>query len=219
MKRSFRLFATLGLVALSLQMTGCFGKFSLTRAMWDFNRNISGNKFIQWAVFLVMVIVPVYGVGALVDALVINSIEFWTGSNPISSAGGADGDTRVVRLGTGETLKLSREPGSEVMKVELEREGQAPVVRYFEPLNDGMVVRDEAGALLIQAREQVDGAVTVTDAAGASLAMHSPEAVAQARQLLLNDGAEGLAQYAQAQASLSQGVALVCSDAPSTLSP
>ena len=62
-----------------------------------------------------------------------------------------------------------------------------------ETLRLDVVVRDEAGALLIQAREQVDGAVAVTDAAGATMAMHSPEAVAQARQLLLNDGAEGLA--------------------------
>jgi hypothetical protein len=216
MKRAFRLFATLCMVALSLQMTGCFGKFSLTRAMWDFNKNVSPNKFVQWAVFLVMVIVPVYSVGTLVDALVINSIEFWTGNNPISSA---DVNTRVVRLGDGETLRLSREPGSEVMKVELERQGQAPVVRYFEPLNDGMVVRDDAGALLIQAREQADGAVTVTDASGAALAMHSPDAVAQARQLLLNDGAEGLARYAQTQVSFSQGMALVCSDAASTATP
>lgn len=212
MKRAFRLFATLSLVALSLQMTGCFGKFSLTRAMWDFNKNISGNKFVQWAVFLVMVIVPVYGVGVLVDSLVINSIEFWTGENPVSSADGSDSNTRVVRLGNGETLRLSREPGSDVMKVEVERQGQAPVVRYFEPLDDGMVVRDDAGALLIQAREQADGAVAVTDAAGATMAMHSPEAVAQARQMLLNDGAEGLVQYAQTQVSFSQGVALVCSD-------
>ena len=129
MKRAFRLFATLCMLGLSLQMTGCFGKFSLTRAMWDFNKNVHPNKFVQWAVFLVMVIVPVYGVGTLVDAIVINSIEFWTGNNPISSADGADSNTRVVRLGDGETLRLSREPGSEVMKVELERPGQAPVVR------------------------------------------------------------------------------------------
>jgi hypothetical protein len=217
MKRSSRLLATLCLAVFSLQLSGCFGKFSLTRAMWDFNKNISSNKFVQWAVFLVMVIVPVYSIGTLVDALVINSIEFWTGENPVSSAGGADSNTRVVRLGPGQTLRMSREPGSDVMKVELEREGQPATVRYFEPLNDGMVVRDEAGALLIQAREQVDGAVTVTDATGATMALHSPEAVAQARQLLLNDGAAGLAQYARNQVSLSQGLALVCSDAPHTL--
>jgi hypothetical protein len=215
MKRAYRLLAVLCLCVFSLHTTGCFGRFALLGAMWDFNKNISPNKFIQWVVFLVMVIVPVYEIGALVDALVINSIEFWTGSNPVSSADSPDGNTRVVRLGPAETLRLSREPDTLVMKVELEREGQAPLVRFFEPLEDGMVVRDADGAMLLQAREQADGAVMVTDAAGTTMAMHSPLAVAQARQAFLEGGAAGMAQYAKSQVSpSSQGLALVCSDTP-----
>lgn len=214
MNRTFRLLMLLSLTMVSLNLQACFGKFNLTRAMWDFNKNISGNKFVQWAVFLVMTIVPVYGVGVLVDALVINSIEFWTGENPVSSAGSADTGTRVVRVSPEETLKLSRVPGSDVMKVEVERAGQAPVVRYFEPLDDGMVVRDDAGEVVIQAREQADGSVAVTDGAGATMAMHSPEAVAQARQLLMSDGPVGLAQYARHQAALSEGVAELCTSQP-----
>jgi hypothetical protein len=215
MKRASRLLAVLCVSVLSLHVSGCFGKFALTRAMWDFNKNISPNKFIQWVVFLVMVVVPVYEIGALVDALVINSIEFWTGSNPVSSVDSPNGDTRVVRLGPGETLRLSREPDSLVMKVELERAGQAPLVRYFEPLEDGMVVRDAEGAMLLQAREQADGAVMVTDAAGTTMALHSPLAVAQARQAFLEGGAEGLARHAQLQVSPgSQGLALVCTSEP-----
>ncbi len=215
MKRASRLLAVLCVALFSVQVSGCFGKFALTRAMWDFNKNVSPNKFIQWAVFLVMVIVPVYEIGTFVDAIVINSIEFWTGSNPVSSAETPDNHTRVVRLSPQDTLRLSRDMDSGVMKVELERVGQPTLVRYFEPLEDGMVVRDEAGALLVQAREQADGAVAVTDAAGTTVALHSAEAVAQARQMLLNDGAEGLAQYARNQVSpLSQGLAQVCTSQP-----
>lgn len=214
MKRASRLLAVVCLVLCSVQMTGCFGKFNLTRAMWDFNKNVSPNKFVQWAVFLVMVIVPVYAIGTLVDALVINSIEFWTGQNPISSAETGDGNTRVVRLSPEDTLRLSRDADSGVMKVELERAGQPPLVRYFEPLEDGMAVRDDAGALLLQAREQADGAVAVTDASGNTMALHSPEAVAQARQLFLSQGAEGLAQYAHQASPLSEGLAQVCTAQP-----
>lgn len=213
MKRTSRLLAVLCVALLSVHVSGCFGKFNLTRAMWDFNKNVSPNKFVQWAVFLVMVIVPVYAVGTIVDALVINSIEFWTGSNPITSADAPDSNTRVVRLSPEDTLRLSRDTDSGVMKVELERAGQPTLVRYFEPLEDGMVVRDEAGAMLVQAREQADGAVAVTDFAGNTVALHSAEAVAQARQMLLNDGAEGLVQYAHNQVSpLSQGLAQVCTN-------
>ncbi|WP_224242048.1 DUF3332 domain-containing protein [Hyalangium gracile] len=215
MKRASRLLAMLCLVLVSTQVSGCFGRFALTQAMWDFNKSVSGNKFIQWVVFLVMVIVPVYEIGVLVDALVINSIEFWTGSNPVSSVDSPDGDTRVVRLSPQDTLRLSRDRESGVMKVELERAGQPTLVRYFEPLEDGMAVRDDAGALLIQAREQANGAVAVTDAAGTTMALHSAEAVAQARQVLLSEGAEGLAQYARTQVSpLSQGLAQVCTSQP-----
>jgi hypothetical protein len=215
MKRASRLLAVLCVALFSVQMSGCFGNFALTRAMWDFNKNVSPNKFIQWAVFLVMVIVPVYEIGTFVDAIVINSIEFWTGQNPVSNAETPDTHSRVVRLSPEDTLRLSRDADSGVMKVELQRAGQAPLVRYFEPLDDGMVVRDEAGALLVQAREQADGEVAVTDAAGTTVALHSTEAVAQARQLFLNDGAEGLAQYARNQVSpLSRGLAQVCTNQP-----
>jgi hypothetical protein len=213
MKRASRLLAVMCVALFSVQVSGCFGKFALTRAIWDFNKNVSPNKFIQWLVFLVLVVVPVYGIGTLVDALVINSIEFWTGSNPVESAdAGGSPQTRVVRLGPGDTLRLSREPGSDVMKVELEREGQATLVRYFEPLEDGMAVRDDAGAVLLQAREQLDGAVMVTDAAGAAMAVHSPADVAKVRQTFLDEGAQGVAQYARNQASLSQGLALACTE-------
>jgi hypothetical protein len=212
MKRASRLLAVMCVALFSVQTSGCFGKFALTRAMWDFNKSVSPNKFIQWLVFLVRVIVPVYGIGTLVDALVINSIEFWTGNNPVGSAETPDTQTRVVRLSPGDTLRMSREPGSNVMKVELEREGQPAMVRYFEPLEDGMAVRDDAGAVLIQAREQQDGAVMVTDAAGTTMAVHSLEDVVQVRQLFLNEGAAGLAQYARNQASLSQGLALACTE-------
>jgi len=213
MKRASRLLAVMCVALFSVQVSGCFGKFALTRAIWDFNNNVSPNKFIKWLVFLVLVVVPVYGIGTLVDALVINSIEFWTGSNPVESAdAGGSPQERVVRLGPGDTLRLSREPGSDVMKVELEREGQATLVRYFEPLADGMAVRDDAGAVLLQAREQLDGAVTVTDAAGVAMAVHSPADVEKVRQTFLDEGAQGVAQYARNQASLSQGLAVACTE-------
>jgi hypothetical protein len=130
----------------------------------------------------------------------------------VGSVDGADDGTRVVKLSPTDTLRLSRDADSGVMRVELDREGQEPVVRYFEPLEDGMAVRDDAGAVLLQAREQLDGAVMVTDAAGVALAVHSPEDVAKVRQTFLDEGAQGVAQYARNQASLSQGLAAACTE-------
>lgn len=199
---------------ISVHATGCFGKFSLTQKIWNFNKNISGNKFVQWLMFLVLVIVPVYGIGTLIDALIINSIEFWTGSNPVSSVDGTDDGTRVVKLTPTDTLRMSTDAESGVLRLELEREGQETMVRYFEPLENGMVVRDEAGAMVIQAQEATDGAVSVTDATGSTLTVHAREAMAVARRVYEEGGAAALARHAVAQTAVSRGVALNACVAP-----
>lgn len=70
---------------LSVSLSGCYGTFPLVRKAYAFNKSVSPNKFVQEGVFLVMTILPVYGIAAMADALVLNSIEFWTGKNPVAS--------------------------------------------------------------------------------------------------------------------------------------
>ena len=208
--RSSRLVAALFAAVLSLHVSGCFGSFALTRNIYGLNERISDNKFVRWLVFLGFTIIPVYGVGTLVDVLVFNSLEFWTGSNPLANAETKEEGTRVVKLSPTDTLRLSRDEQHGVMRVELERAGEAPQVRYFEPLEDGMAVRDEAGVLLVQARERVDGSLEVVDASGAAVTVHSREAVAQANAALAQEGVAGLARHVRPQASMQQGLALAC---------
>ncbi|QRK04476.1 DUF3332 domain-containing protein [Archangium violaceum] len=208
--RSSRLVAALFATFLSLHVSGCFGSFALTRKIYGLNQEVSDNKFLRWLVFLGFTIIPVYGVGTLVDALVFNSIEFWSGSNPLANAETLEDGTRIVRLSPTDTLRLSRDEQSGVMRVELDRAGEAPRVRYFEPLEDGMAVRDEAGALLVRAQERVDGAVEVVDASGSTVTVHSREAVALAQEAFSRDGAAGLARHVTPLAS-QQGLALACS--------
>src|SRR5690606_39851280 len=99
--RNLRRTAVLAVVATAMLGTsGCFGSFNLTRKVWAFNKNVSEDKFVQELVFLgIGVILPVYGVAALIDGLVVNSIEFWTGENPVmmSKETRIDGATRVER--------------------------------------------------------------------------------------------------------------------------
>ena len=50
-------------------------------------------------VFFGMIIVPVYMFSALLDAFIFNSIQFWSGDNPIKASGlDHDGQTKVARL-------------------------------------------------------------------------------------------------------------------------
>ncbi|GAE17119.1 hypothetical protein JCM6292_3666 [Bacteroides pyogenes JCM 6292] len=85
----------------SILLSSCVGSFGLFNRLSSWNRTL-GNKFVNELVFLAFNIVPVYGVAALADMLVINSIEFWTGSNPMASVGdvkkvkGEDGSNYLV---------------------------------------------------------------------------------------------------------------------------
>ena len=65
--------------------TGCFGGFSAWHKVHEFNTNVSDNKWIQELVFLVCSWLPVYGIAGFVDMLIFNSIEFWTGNNPLGN--------------------------------------------------------------------------------------------------------------------------------------
>lgn len=75
--------ATMLLFSVSVMNTGCFGSFALTQKVHNFNKSL-GNKFVQELGFILMVAIPVYEVASVIDALVINTIEFWTGSNPMA---------------------------------------------------------------------------------------------------------------------------------------
>jgi len=76
----------LAVAALSVVTTGCFGSFQATRKLYNWNKGV-GDKWTQEFVYLVVGgLVPVYGLAGLLDAVVLNSIEFWTGKNPMTAS-------------------------------------------------------------------------------------------------------------------------------------
>ena len=85
-------------ISLALTMgviqTSCIGSFSLTQKVLSWNNGL-GNKWINELVFLVFWIVPVYELSIFVDGIVLNTIEFWTGSNPFSMNAG-EVDSQIV---------------------------------------------------------------------------------------------------------------------------
>ena len=96
--------------------TSCIGSFALTNKLLSWNKSI-GSKIVNELVFIGFWILPVYEVSALADILVINSIEFWSGSNPMASGkkviDGQDGRYIVECDGKGYTI-TSENDGSEV---------------------------------------------------------------------------------------------------------
>lgn len=84
-KKSFTIL-TAAAIASSIMFSSCIGSFGLTNKLLTWNRGID-SKFVNELVFVAFWIVPVYEISALADLLVINSIEFWSGSNPVADVG------------------------------------------------------------------------------------------------------------------------------------
>lgn len=70
-------------LACTIFMYSCIGSFGLTNKCYDWNNSI-GDKWINELVFIGLSILPVYEICVVADAVVFNSIEFWTGNNPIA---------------------------------------------------------------------------------------------------------------------------------------
>jgi hypothetical protein len=67
------------LLACTLMLPGCYGSFPLTRIVHKFNGSVTHNDLVHTIIFWVFLIIPVYHVAMIADALVPNLIEFWTG--------------------------------------------------------------------------------------------------------------------------------------------
>lgn len=85
MKKGYLSMAIVLTVACSLTFSSCIGSFRLTNSVLKWNNQV-GSKFLNELVFFAFWILPVYEVTSLADILVINSIEFWSGRNPLTAS-------------------------------------------------------------------------------------------------------------------------------------
>lgn len=122
--------------------TSCIGSFGLHSKLISWNQSI-GTKFVNELVYLAFNIIPVYGVCYLADALVINSIEFWSGSNPLASIG----DVKQVKGENGNYLVETLENGYSITK---EGETTSMELVYNKELNTWNVVSDGVSTELLQ---------------------------------------------------------------------
>lgn len=98
-------------------LSSCIGSFNLTRTVLDWNRSV-GDKFVNELVFLALNVVPVYSIAVFVDAVVLNTIEFWTDENPMSMKAG-EKQQKIVEI-DGKTYQLT----SEKYKMTIEELGE-----------------------------------------------------------------------------------------------
>ena len=133
------------LCASVIMLTGCYGSNACFNKLHKWNGSL-GNKWLNSIVyFLGFWIFPVYGICLwLVDGLVLNTVEFWTGSNPLAS-----GDSYYEKDAQGNSVAAVKNADGS-MSVELTTaEGQKANLTLQRDEN---VVRalDEEGNLVAQ---------------------------------------------------------------------
>ena len=85
MKKNYISVGAILLVAATLPLQSCIGSFSLTNKVLSWNNQV-GSKFVNELVFFAFWILPVYEVTSVADLLIFNSIEFWSGNNPVQAS-------------------------------------------------------------------------------------------------------------------------------------
>jgi hypothetical protein len=196
LRRFHRKLVTAGvLVCFMTATTACYGPFNLTKNVYHWNSGIKGSgevndKWMKEFVFFGMIVVPVYMFSALLDGFIFNSIQFWSGDNPVKAADlTRDGITKTAVLG--ETTIRWTQTGEGAL-VSYERHGIVERRATIIANGSGYRLIDESGIALAEAEYEADGAVTVLDRDGRVVQRWTGDqlrSIAQDRDVTLNESA------------------------------
>jgi hypothetical protein len=138
-------------------LTGCTGSFVLTKKVYNFHKQ-QKDKWMDELVFLGCVILPVYGLATLGDAIIFNTAEFWTGKNPINEA--SSGKT----LTSGDLqVELSYSHKNDTVKVVSIKSLQPGVQFVVKRTESGVIAEDKDGKMLFTSVTEADGGISVYD--------------------------------------------------------
>lgn len=154
-------------------VVGCTGTFQLTRKVYDFQTK-PADKWVDEVLFLAFVIIPVYGVATLVDGVVFNSIEFWTGQNPVKFAGHGTNNGAVSKDG----VAMRYDAASKDIEVSSVATGRSFLLARTD---HGVVAKDREGKVLFTSVEDSGGGITVLDGSNRAIRHFSPEDVQKQR--------------------------------------
>lgn len=156
----------------SILFSSCLGSFNLTRKLYSWNKSVNSDKWINELVFVALAAVQVYSIAVFIDSIVLNSIEFWTGENPVEA-----NNTQQIKTENGvftvttdaQGHKIQKEGSDETLSFRFDAEnnswsldalGQStPLVQFLDNqqakvyLADGStmtVSADQAGALALR---------------------------------------------------------------------
>jgi hypothetical protein len=138
-------------VGLATTTAGCFGRFRAMNAIYDFNKTASDNGVVRSLLMCALIVIPVYEVTFLVDAIVLNTLDFFNEPNAVAKAQPLPDGTqlRLARL-DGDSVRVrhvdaaGRETSFDVVRVGANagfvRAADGRIIGSVERLPDGRLV-------------------------------------------------------------------------------
>ncbi|MFO0707133.1 MAG: DUF3332 family protein [Nitrospira sp.] len=149
------------LASVMLTSTACYGPFNLTRNVYHWNSGIKGSgevndKWMKEFVFFGMIVVPVYMFSALLDAFIFNSIQFWSGDNPVKVTHDDQGRIREVQLGK-VTAMVTWADDARSARVQYVRDGRVVNETIIYDEGARLTLQERSGRVLTAAIEPASG--------------------------------------------------------------
>ena len=139
------------IMILTLFTTGCTGSFNLTHILYNWHRSQS-DKWADELCFLLVALTPVYGLATFADAIIFNSIEFWTGKNPVEMSANP-AQSRIA---------MSYNNKTDQVKVALSNNHGF----IFERTASGVIAKNDKGQVLYSSVQSENGDVSIYNGQG-----------------------------------------------------
>jgi hypothetical protein len=161
--------------------SGCTGSFLLTKKVYNWHRS-QDDKWMDEFGFLVCTLIPIYGISTFADAIIFNSIEFWTGDNPVDNAK-AESNTRMVETSEG-TGQVSYNTDSKELTIAAQKKGLQAAEISLKKEGDTVVTRDKNGEILFTTVKHEDGGYQVYNKRAELVRSYTPDQIAAVQKEL-----------------------------------
>lgn len=151
MKKAILLLVVAGF---GLAQAGCYGSFTMTKKLHTWNGGV-GDKFVNALVFVGLNIVPVYELAILADGLVLNTLEFWTGDNPMAMKAGEE-DSKLLATGDKVYQVTAKNNRFEAVQLEGPNKGEKVVFQFDETQQQWKLIAGNESHLLLEIISESD---------------------------------------------------------------
>jgi len=172
-------------VLLAFLAAGCTGSFNLTKKVYDFHRSQS-DKWADELCFLLVAITPVYSFATFADAIVFNSIEFWTGDNPVAYNPDLMPATKLVRHGDDE-LMITYDRNTDQITITPRQASNENIALTLERNDEMVLARNENGDVIYSSMKNDGGDISIYDGQGELVKNFSPAEIGSFKEALSRD--------------------------------